>query len=89
MSATFEQNAEFLAVAAREAREEAQPSAGAPRNPHRRPFRQGPGAGLDLRRSAVEFLASAGDSQARRGETRPVRGGAGAERSAPAKWSPC
>ncbi len=28
-----------------------------------------PPSGLDLRRSAVEFLASAGDSQARRGET--------------------
>jgi hypothetical protein len=69
MSATFEQNAEFLAVAAREAREEARRLLARLEILIAGLSAKDPASGLDLRRSAVEFLASAGDSQARRGDT--------------------
>lgn len=67
MRATFEQNGDFIALAGREAREEAQRLlarleiliAGlAAKDAH---------AGLDLRRAAVEFLVASGDQPMRAG----------------------
>jgi len=67
MRATFEQNGEFIALAGREAREEAQrllarleiliAGLGA----------KDLNAGLDLRRAAIEFLVASGDQPARAG----------------------
>jgi hypothetical protein len=68
MSATFEQNAEFLALAAREAREEARRLLARIEIVIAGLSAKDPAAGLDLRRSAVEFLAAAGDGAARRGD---------------------
>lgn len=66
MSASFEQNADFLALAAREAREEARRLLARLEIVIAGVSAKDPAAGLDLRRSAVEFLAAAGDGQARR-----------------------
>ena len=76
MSATFEQNAEFLGMAAREAREEARRLLARIEIVIAGLTCKDPAAGLDLRRTAVEFLVAAGDAQgaglgvalARRGE---------------------
>ena len=68
MSATFEQNAEFLALAARESRDEIRRLLARIEIVISGLAAKDPVAGLELRRSAVEFLAGAGDSQARRGE---------------------
>jgi hypothetical protein len=69
MSATFEQNAEFLALAAREARDETRRLLSRLEIVIAGLSAKDPAAGLELRRSTVEFLAAAGDGQARRGET--------------------
>jgi hypothetical protein len=69
MSAVFEQNAEFLALAAREARDEARRLLARMEIVIAGLAAKDPAAGLDLRRSAVEFLAAAGDGGARRGES--------------------
>ncbi len=66
MSATFEQNAEFLALAAREAREEVRRLLARIEVNIAGVAAKDPAAGLELRRSAVEFLVAAGDAQARR-----------------------
>ena len=72
MSATFEQNAEFTALAAREAREEARRLLARIEIVITGLTCKDPAAGLDLRRMAVEFLVAAGDAQGsglgRRGE---------------------
>ncbi|MCI4678995.1 hypothetical protein K9U39_09070 [Rhodoblastus acidophilus] len=68
MSAGFEQNAEFLALAAREARDETRRLLARLEIVIAGLAAKDPAAGLDLRRSAVEFLASAGDGVARRGD---------------------
>ncbi|MGO9391206.1 hypothetical protein [Rhodoblastus sp.] len=73
MSATFEQNAEFMALAAREAREEARRLLARIEIIIAGLTAKDPAAGLDLRRMAVEFLVAAGDAQgsglARRGDS--------------------
>jgi hypothetical protein len=69
MSTHFEQNAEFLALAAREAREEVRRLLARIEVIVSGLSVKDPAAGLDLRRSAVEFLAGAGDAQARRGDS--------------------
>ena len=66
MSATFEQNAEFFALAAREAREEVRRLLARIEVNIAGVSAKDPAAGLELRRSAVEFLVAAGDAQARR-----------------------
>jgi DNA-binding transcriptional regulator PaaX len=63
MSSGFEQNAEFFALAAREAREEARRLLARIEVVISGLSAKDPAAGLDLRRSAVEFLVSAGDAQ--------------------------
>jgi hypothetical protein len=68
MGAGFEQNAEFLALAAREARDETRRLLARLEIVIAGLAAKDPAAGLDLRRSAVEFLAAAGDG-ARRGES--------------------
>jgi hypothetical protein len=68
MSATFEQNAEFIALAGREARDEARRLLARIEIVIAGLSVKDPASGLELRRSAVEFLAAAGDGQARRGE---------------------
>jgi hypothetical protein len=68
MSAGFEQNAEFLALAAREARDETRRLLARIEIVISGLAAKDPAAGLDLRRSAVEFLAAAGDGVARRGD---------------------
>ena len=67
MSGIFEQNADFLALAARESREEARRLLARMEIVIAGLTAKDPAAGLDLRRSAVEFLVAAGDVQARRG----------------------
>jgi hypothetical protein len=67
MSGIFEQNADFLALAAREGREEARRLLARMEIVIAGLTAKDPAAGLELRRSAVEFLVAAGDSQARRG----------------------
>ena len=67
MSSNFEQNAEFMALAAREAREEVRRLLARIEINIGGLTAKDPAAGLELRRSAVEFLAQAGDGQARRG----------------------
>jgi hypothetical protein len=69
MSATFEQNAEFIALAARESREEARRLLARIEIVIAGLTSKDPAAGLDLRRTAVEFLVAAGDAQVRRGES--------------------
>lgn len=73
MSAGFEQNAEFVALAAREAREDVRRLLARIEVVVSGLASKDPVAGLELRRSAVEFLAAAGDvqaeGQARRGES--------------------
>jgi hypothetical protein len=69
MSGIFEQNADFLALAAREGREEARRLLARMEIVIAGLTAKDPAAGLELRRSAVEFLVAAGDSQARRGES--------------------
>ncbi len=69
MSAGFEQNAEFLALAAREARDETRRLLARMEIVIAGLAAKDPAAGLDQRRSAVEFLAAAGDGGARRGES--------------------
>lgn len=66
MSATFEQNAEFFALAAREAREEVRRLLARIEVNIAGVAAKDPAAGLELRRSAVEFLVAAGDAQVRR-----------------------
>ncbi len=68
MGAGFEQNAEFLALAAREARDETRRLLARLEIVIAGLAAKDPAAGLDLRRSAVEFLAAAGDG-VRRGES--------------------
>ncbi|MGO8740413.1 hypothetical protein [Rhodoblastus sp.] len=68
MSAGFEQNAEFLALAAREARDETRRLLARLEIVIAGLAAKDPAAGLDLRRSTVEFLAAAGDG-VRRGES--------------------
>jgi hypothetical protein len=70
MRAIFEQNAEFNALAAREAREEAQRLLARLEVLIAGLSAKDVGAGLELRRAAVEFLAVAGDPPASRGEGR-------------------
>jgi hypothetical protein len=69
MSGIFEQNADFLALAARESREEARRLLARMEIVIAGLTAKDPAAGLDLRRSAVEFLVAAGDVQARRGDS--------------------
>ena len=69
MSAHFEQDAEFVALAAREARDEARRLLARLEVVIAGLSAKDQSAGLDLRRSAVEFLASAGEPQARRGDS--------------------
>jgi len=69
MSGIFEQNADFLALAAREGREEARRLLARMEIVIAGLTAKDPAAGLELRRSAVEFLVAAGDAQARRGES--------------------
>jgi hypothetical protein len=66
MPGSFEQNAEFLALAAREAREEVRRLLARIEVNISGLAVKDPAAGLELRRSAVEFLVSAGDAQAGR-----------------------
>jgi hypothetical protein len=68
MGATFEQNAEFVALAAREAHEETRRLLARVEIVIAGLSAKDPAAGLDLRRSVVEFLAAAGDGPSRRGE---------------------
>lgn len=68
MSGSFEQNSEFLALAAREAREETRRLLAKIEIVISGLAAKDPAAGLDLRRSAVEFLAAAGEATARRGD---------------------
>ncbi len=68
MSSGFEQNAEFFALAAREARDEARRLLARIEIIISGLAAKDMNAGLELRRSAVEFLASAGDAQ-RRGDS--------------------
>jgi hypothetical protein len=68
MSAHFEQDAEFVSLVAREARDEARRLLARLEVVIAGLAVKDQAAGLDLRRSAVEFLASAGDIQARRGD---------------------
>jgi hypothetical protein len=70
MRATFEQTPEFLALAAREAREDAQRLLARLELLISGLAAKDANAGLDLRRAAVEFLASAGDLPALRGDGR-------------------
>ncbi|MCW2315427.1 hypothetical protein M2322_000961 [Rhodoblastus acidophilus] len=71
MRATFEQNAEFIALAAREARDEAQRLLARLEVLIAGLAAKDSAAGLELRRAAVEFLVAAGDQQpALRGEGR-------------------
>ena len=69
MSSGFEQNAEFYALAAREARDEARRLLARIEIVISGLAAKDMSAGLELRRSAVEFLVSAGDAQTRRGES--------------------
>ncbi len=69
MSGSFEQNAEFLALAAREGRDEARRLLARLEIVISGLSAKDPAAGLDLRRMAIEFLVSAGDDHARRGDT--------------------
>ncbi len=69
MSAGFEQNAEFLALAAREARDEIRRLLARVEIVIAGLAAKDPAAGLDLRRSVVEFLAAAGDGPTRRGDS--------------------
>ncbi len=68
MSANFEQNAEFIALAAREARDEARRLLARLEIVVSGLSVKDPAAGLELRRSAVEFLVASGDAPGRRGE---------------------
>jgi len=68
MSSGFEQNAEFYALAAREARDEARRLLARIEIVISGLAAKDMNAGLELRRSAVEFLVSAGDAQTRRGD---------------------
>ena len=63
---SFEQNAEFLALAAREARDETRRLLARLEIVISGLAAKDPATGMELRRSAVEFLAAAGDVQARR-----------------------
>ena len=62
MSSGFEQNAEFYALAAREAREEVRRLLSRIEIVIAGLAAKDLSAGLDLRRAAVEFLAGAGDA---------------------------
>lgn len=68
MSGGFEQNSEFLALAAREARDETRRLLAKIEIVISGLSAKDPAAGLDLRRSTVEFLAGAGEVAGRRGE---------------------
>jgi hypothetical protein len=82
MSSGFEQNAEFYALAAREAREEVRRLLSRIEIVISGLAAKDMSAGGDLRRAAVEFLAGAGDAQTRRGETHlSVVGRAASDRS--------
>jgi hypothetical protein len=82
MSSGFEQNAEFFALAAREARDEARRLLARIEIVISGLAAKDMSAGLELRRSAVEFLVSAGDVQTRRGESHlSVVGRQGGDRS--------
>ncbi len=70
----FEQNAEFYALAAREARDEARRLLARIEIVISGLAAKDISAGLELRRSAVEFLVSAGDAQTRRGEISSICG---------------
>ncbi|MBB4197581.1 hypothetical protein CCR94_13385 [Rhodoblastus sphagnicola] len=70
MRATFEQNAEFITLASREARDEAQRLLARLEILISGLAAKDSGAGLELRRAAVEFLVAAGDQAALRGEGR-------------------
>lgn len=67
MGSGFEQNDDFYALAAREAREEVRRLLARIEIVVAGLAAKDLSAGLDLRRSAVEFLAGAGDAQTRRG----------------------
>jgi hypothetical protein len=70
MRATFERNAEFIALAARDAREDAQRLLARLEILIAGLSAKDANAGLELRRAAVEFLVAAGDPPAIRGEGR-------------------
>ena len=70
MRAIFEQTPEFLALAAREAREDAQRLLARLEILISGLAAKDANAGLDLRRAAVEFLATSGDHPALRGDGR-------------------
>jgi hypothetical protein len=70
MRAGFEQNAEFMVLAAREARDEVQRLLARLEIVIAGLGAKDPAAGLDLRRGAVEFLVASGDHPAVRGEGR-------------------
>jgi hypothetical protein len=73
MSSNFELDAEFMAMAAREARDEVRRLLARIEVNIGGLTAKDPAAGLDLRRTAIEFLVAAGDAhmqgQARRGDS--------------------